>query len=216
MAFGIVNAQEWRLSENIERARRIRLLETPFEAIVEAITREAIPSCWMREPMRDFSGLFRVSIDLSLLPKTVDLFHNGAGGYRAQYYLGVKLGEVANRYVIDRLLPRLKRCYVAEQERPLPWEHAEGSLMHADAKIWIREGSWLDDLAGSGRNLATDRWDLNKPKHMTGFEAWWARLTPENQDHLEVKGGCLDMCGAPADRRLKPCRSRHLHEHGFT
>ena len=37
MVFGIVNASEWRLSENIDRARKVRLLETHFEAIVEVI-----------------------------------------------------------------------------------------------------------------------------------------------------------------------------------
>jgi hypothetical protein len=216
MVFGIVTASEWRLSENIDRARKVRLLETHFEAIVEVITKEAIPSCWKRRRLDDYPDLTRVTIDLSLSPKTVDLFHNGAGGYRAQYYLGIELGEAANRCVIDSLLPRLKCCYTAEQERPLPWENIETSLMHADARIWIREGSWLGDVAVAGQNLATDRWEGNEPKHMKRFEAWWAQQTPEKEDRLKLKGGCLDRYGAPADRRLKPCRSRDIHEHGFT
>jgi hypothetical protein len=212
VTFGIVAESDWRLSENIESARKDRLLTTPFKTIVEAITREAKPSCWQREKIR---GHIRAVINLSLSSQTVDLFHNGAGGYRAQYYLGTDLGETANRYAIDYLLPHLRHLYAGAQERPCPWELLETSLMHRDAKIWIREGPWLTDTPAAGQNLAVARWQRNKPNPTKGFEARWAELTPEDENCLVLKGGCLDGNGAPG-KSLKSCRSREIHELGCT
>jgi hypothetical protein len=211
VAFGIVAESEWRF-ENIESARKDRLLTTPFKTIIEAITREAKPSCWQREKIR---GHIRAAINLSLPPQTVDLFHNGAGGYRAQYYLGTDLGETANRYAIVSLVPRLRHLYGGAQERPWPWELVETSLMHRDAKFWTHEGRWIGDTPTTG-NLAVERWRSNKPSHMIGFEVRCAELTPEDENCLVLKGGCLDGNGAPVNISLKPFRSRDIHELGFT
>jgi hypothetical protein len=189
---------------------------TPFKTIVEAITREAKPSCWNMEPIKRFSGHCRAVINLSLSSQTVDLFHNGAGGYRAQYYLDIDLGETTNHYAIDSLIPRLRHLYADAQKRRWPWERLETSLMHSDAKIWIHEGPWTDTPA-TGLNLAVERWRSNKSPHiMKRFGAWWAELTPEDQNCLGLKGGCLDGNGAPGNIYLKPCRSRDIHELGFT
>jgi hypothetical protein len=215
VTFGIVAESEWRL-ENIESVRKDRLLRTPFKTILDAVTREATPSCWNIEPIRRFPSHCLAVINLLLPSQTVDLFHNGAGGYRAQYYLDIDLGEKANRCAIDSLVPRLRHLYADAQERPWPWERLETSLMHWDAKIWIHEGRWINDTPATRRNLAVERWRSNKSPHiMKRFEAS-AELTPEDQNCLGLKGGCLDGNGAQGNIPLKPCRSRDIHELGFT
>ena len=72
-----------------------------------------------QEKLSDHPGLKRVWLVLALSSETVDLFHNGAGGYRAQFYLGVRQGEDANRCVIDAMLGKLEGL-CATQPNPHP------------------------------------------------------------------------------------------------
>ncbi len=218
MTFGIAPATEWQLARNVEEARKRRLLETSFDSIVQQITKKARLHDYGCEEIKDFSGLKRVWIDLSLPPQTVDLFHSGASGYRAQFYLGVQQGEAANRYLIESLLPRLKCLCVARPKQGWHWEFIEASLCHRDAKIWIHEGAWLTDIRPTDRNLTVNYWEQNADKITLQhrFEPIWAKLTPESETQLEFKGGCVDMTFKAIDAQLKPSRSQELHDHGYT
>lgn len=219
MKFGIAPATKWKLGQNMGRTRKRRLLETPFESIVQHIIEQAELHDYECEPIDKCPGAKRVWVQLKLSCQTVDLFHNGAGGYRAGFYLGVQQGEAANRYLIDSFLAALKSLCSARPKRNCPWELIEASLRHHDAKIWIREGAWLTDNRATDRNLMVDRWEQNaKEKVMMKyrFEASWARLTPDSETRLELKGGCVDETCSPVDVQLKPSRSQELHDHGFT
>ncbi len=93
--FGIVSDSKWQLDGNIGAARKKRLQETSFESIVRQIISEAELSFFKRENNRHHPGFKRICITLAMPCKTLDLFHNGAGGYRAQFYDNVQQGERA-------------------------------------------------------------------------------------------------------------------------
>jgi hypothetical protein len=218
MVFDAVPATEWGLKRAVGASRRKRLLETPFDGIIQQIVSKAVLHGCRWKQMCKFPDASRVEISLLLPSQTVDLFHNGASGYRAQFYLGVQQGEAANRCFIDSLLPATERIYAARSELGSHWEFVRASLSHRDAKIWIREGAWLSDNRPSDRNLLVHRWRQNAGKITLAyrFEPSWAELTPASETCLELKGGCLDQFSQPLDVSLKLSRSRELHEHGYT
>ncbi len=218
MMFGIVPDTKWRLTGRIKSSRRERLLDTSFSSIVQKISAEAQLNDHKCCSIRDYVGAKRAQIKLDLPCETVDLFHNGASGYRAQYYLRTEHGKAADRYLIDSLLPWLKCACAAQPKRDCCWEFIKASLCHSDAKIWIHEGAWLSDNRDTDRNLIVERWERNAHaitlRHR--FEASWAHLTPDTETQLELKGGCIDETFEPIDVLLKPHRSQELHDHGYT
>lgn len=218
MAFGIAPATEWQLEQRVGKARKRRLLETSFDSIVQQITEQTELHDYECEEVKKFPGSKRVWFKLILEPPVVDLFHNGAGGYRAQFYLDILQGEKANRCVIDSLLATLKCLCAARPKEDCSWEFIEASLCHHDAKIWIHEGAWLSDNRPADRNLVIDRWEQNAHKITLQhrFEPSWARLTPDSETRLELKGGCVDETINSIDVQLKPSRSLELHDHGYT
>jgi hypothetical protein len=218
MAFGIVPAREWQLKPAVGGSRRKCLLETPFDSIVQQITSEALLSECKWKKIRKIHDARRIFIKLTLAPQTVDLFHNGASGYRAQFYFGIQQGEAANRRLIDSWLDKIKGVGDIQDKLGCPWEFIEASLRHHDVKVWIHEGGWLSDNKPMNQNLTVDRWERNAHKITLAhrFEPSWARLTPDSEAHLELKGGCLDQAFHPIDVLLKPTRSSELHEHGYT
>ena len=218
MTFGTVPATEWQLKQNIEESRRRRPLETSFCSIVQQITKQALLCDYDCKEISKFPGTKRIWMKLTLPSQTVDLFHSGGAGYRAQFYLGIQQGENANRFLIDSLLPAAERLCADRPKLSCCWEYIEASLCHRDAKCWIHEGAWLSNNKPADRNLVVDRWERNADKVTLKhrFEPSWAKLTPESEIHLEVKGGCVDQFFQPVDVLLKPFRSRELHDHGYT
>ena len=218
MTFGIAPATEWQLERNVGDARERRLRETSFDSIVEQITKQAELHDYGCEKIHNFPGSKRVWINLILPRQTVDLFHSGAGGYRAQFYLGIRQGEAANRYLIDSLCAAFKCLCAARPKQGCPWEFIEASLCHRDAKIWIHEGAWLSDNIPTDQNLVVDRWEQNADRNTLQhrFEPFWAKLTPDRETQLQLKGGCVDETFQPIDVQLKPSRSQELHDHGYT
>ena len=90
--FTIVAPHIWVLTDAVNSVRREALLSTPYETIVAEIASTGIPGKSTVEPNRDpisdrpARSLKRYRIEIRLPPNIVDLFHNGAGGYRAQFY----------------------------------------------------------------------------------------------------------------------------------
>jgi transposase len=216
--FAIVSGNEWKLVGRVGKARKNQLLKTPFESILRRILKEVRLVDHGRETIKACPGSTRVWLKLQLSSKTVDLFHNGAGGYRAQFYLDMQQGAQANRRVIKALLQKLKRLCAAEPKRTCSWDFIKASICDADAKIWIHQGLWHRRNRRDDRHLMVDRWVQNgKTMKLRKKEIpSWAQLTPNAETRLWIKGGCLDAQCRSIGVRLKPCRNRELHYLGYT
>lgn len=218
MTFGTVPDTEWQLTQNVSGARERRLLGTSFDNIVRQITRQAQLHDYGRQKIKKYPGSKRVRIKLVLPSQTVDLFHNGASGYRAQYYLGIRQGEAANRYIIDCLLEKLKGLCANQPKQGCCWRFIEASLCDPDAKVWIHQGIWSRHKRVTDRNLKVEDWirNGNTLKLPNKTIPIWAQLTPDGETRLDLKGGCVNNKFHSIGVQLKPFRSKELHELGYT
>jgi hypothetical protein len=130
MAFGVVPKSEWKLSEQMDAERRRRLLETPYEQIVSRICREAEMAWAVWERSQRTRGLVRAELLLRASSETVDLFHNGAGGIRAQFLQGVEQGEDARRMVVNALLNQFASLVSGHTQPKYGWIAIRESLLH--------------------------------------------------------------------------------------
>jgi|SRR5215203_3109430 len=216
--FPLASAAEWQLGSNIGTIRKRRLIEMPFENIVRRIVNNAELCDYGRNKIRKFPGSWRAWVKLILPSQTVDLFHNGAGGYRAAFYLSIEHGAAANRYLINCLLEKLESQCRARPKRGCPWDFVAASLSDADAKAWIHQGVWSRLKKVIDRNLQVDHWAENARK-LTPEDrklAVWAQLTPLSERGLDIKGGCVDENLCSIGKQLKPQRDKQLHLLGFT
>lgn len=210
ISFKIVSPTEWRFDQSIVEPRRTRLLTTEFPEIVKRLVDESQVLICKRKLSKKNPGDSRAYFKLSLGNETVDLFHNGAGGYRAQYYLDPALGEQANPHVLTAI-----NEIAAKANHSLPPDFVSSSMSGPGAKVWIREGAWLSD--NKDHHLDVARWKVTASKvglHKR-FQASWAELTPEKETILEIKGGWVDEQFRPTDS-AKPLRTEELHLHGYT
>lgn len=218
MQFHVLNAETWRLSNGIEPSRKKRLLKITFENIIDRIAREAKLIRCRPEKSRRPQGLMRIFITLEVSPEAIDLFHNGAGGYRAQYYVGEVLGLSANRYAVEALRSAIPRIFKPDARKPLLQDVLDKSLFDPTAKIWIHQGIWFRQSRLSDRNLLVERWIENgwNMKLEKQKLPIWARLTPPNENRLQLKGGWLDSNLISVGDVTKPNRARDLHCLGYT
>lgn len=218
MAFGIVPESDWQLCDQIGTDRKRRLLNTPFDKILLRMVAEAKLDDYKPDPNDHAPNLHRALFELRLPSEVVDLFHNGAGGYRAQYYIGVHEGENANRYAVDKMRGALKRLRVMHHRPDCDQDFIEASLSDPGAKIWVHEGAWLSDNKPDDRKLVVDRWEQNASKGIWDhrFEPSWAQLTPNNETGLDIKGGWIDENFASVPSANKPHRSQEIRDFGYT
>ena len=144
----------------------------------------------------------------------VDLFHNSAAGYRAQYYRSVRTGESANEYALRQLVPPIIQLLGDVRKPTCPSWWVERSLLHSEAKLWIHQGLWLRHSKKSDGKLAVRRWLAYKWKKT--HQQLWPRLIPRNETRIELKGGPLTIDGTPLTRSVKPTRGRQIFEAGYT
>lgn len=107
MEFALIPDDIWLFSDAVSDKRRRRLLETPIEEIVSEILQNIQLSRlhWEKGKKNgEFDRCQRPIFRIELQAKLIDLFHNGAGGIRAQYYTKASYGKGATKYTIDRLL----------------------------------------------------------------------------------------------------------------
>ncbi len=218
MGFGIVPESDWHLCDRIGADRKRRLLNTPFDQILSRTVAEAELDDYKPDPCKHAPNLRRALFEFRLPNEVVDLFHNGAGGYRAQYYIGVCEGENANRYTIDEMRGTLKKLLTMHHGPDCDWDFIEISLSDPWAKIWIHESAWFTDNKSDDRNLVVDRWKQNASKNTLWhrFEFSWAQLTPDNETGLDIKGGWIDESFASAPSANKLHRSQEIHDFGYT
>ena len=204
----------------MDRRQRERLLRpTSYERIVARLAAEAtLHDHGLKRARRKGSRrFFRVEITLRVDRATVDLFHNGPSGYRAQYYRGVRNGERANADAVERLLPVIRGLLARRAKRTCPWWLVERSLRDASAKVWIHQGRWWRHGRREDRHLLVRRWvtALRSPREKHRRKAGWAGLTPNRETRIDVKGGFLTLEGERSGT-LKDNRSRDIRDLGFT
>lgn len=213
-----VSESEWNLSQQLAPNRRRQLLDAPpYEQLVEGLMRQMSLVKVARERSRDTPGYFRAVVILRVCATALDLFYNGASGYRAQYYQAADLGTFANRFALDRLLPAITAAVAAANKRTCPAAWVEKSLCDTDAKLWPHQGIWLRYARRADQNLLVERWLARRddPDKKLRKRAKRSMLTPADERLLELKGGFLSPVGA-ALGTFKPKRSQDLHELGYT
>lgn len=208
----------WRLSSACSSAR-VRRLWSPmtFETIVRRMIAEVTLVQFKRERARNRRQYFRVCITLRCTQRTVDSFHNGASGYRAQYFKSRSNGDRANRYLLNEISERVMYLMLRHPKRSCPFEWARTSLVDPDAKVWIYQGLWLRYPKTTDGQLLVPRWvreqqnsDSNRRK-----KARYAGLMPSRECRVEIMGGFVTLRGKSLGT-LKPERARDLNELGFT
>jgi hypothetical protein len=215
ITFARISPSNWRLNDRIHLHRRQRLLHgLGFASIVRNIAKQATVLTYKRKKIRDFPGYYRVEITLKVAAETVDLFHNSAAGYRAQYYRSAKTGEIANKYAIRQLAPRVMEMLDGMHKRTCPSWWMGKSLVHSKAKLWIHQGRWLLLARLSDRNLIVNRWFNSNPTKKK--RRLWATLTPMNETRIDLKGAPLTLDGRPLTISLKSGRSKDIHAVGYT
>ena len=183
--FHLVRATEWTVVQ-IDARRHKRLLTTSFESIVQRISSGAVVAGHRREKgkSKHLQDAHRAVIELRLPATIVDCFHNGAGGYRAQFYRSASNGEKANCYLILSVLDRLIALCRVQPKRGLPAEFIEASLRHPAAKVWIHQGRWLRCRRLADRKLHIQRWLSglqNEDARVRDKLAVWAQLAPSSE-----------------------------------
>ena len=84
-AFVQVSDTEWRLSEYLTPRRRQKLQYSPsYDQLIDRLQRQMAVVEVARERSRDVPGFFRAVVALRVRASALDLFYNGASGYRAQ------------------------------------------------------------------------------------------------------------------------------------
>ena len=213
-----VAPEEWNLSDQLPARRRRQLQSGPgYEQIVAKMVKEASLIDIRRERARGDAQFFRAVITIQVRPSTLDLFHNSASGYRAQYYRSAELGIQANSFAMHRLITRIHPLLDTKEKRTCPVAWVEMSLQDPDAKVWLRQGIWLRHARRVDSNLFVARWmaqyaSANDKRRKNAIRAV---LTPGDESLIELKGGFITVTG----RRLgsqKPERANDIHELGFT
>jgi hypothetical protein len=213
--FARVLARDWVLGSGVGRSRRRQLLRGPlFPILVDRIASTCTVVRHRRKRLRRYPRYYRIEVTLKVQPYLVDLFHNSAAGYRAQYFRGTSFGEAANRYAVRQLGPRVMELLAVERKRTCPADWMKKSLMHPEAKVWIHQGKRLRSPSETSAQLFVRRWLKygwdKKHQHR------WARLIPSTETRLDLKGAALTLDGVPLLKRLKPHRSRQIYLAGYT
>jgi hypothetical protein len=215
MDFVRVRSKDWCLAQTINRRRRQQLLQgRGFNSIVRGIVKQASILTHKRARIEKFPEYYRAEITLHLNAKIVDLFHNSAAGYRAQYYHSTRTGKAANSYTLSKLRPRVIDLLVKVHKRTCPLWWVEKSLQLPQAKAWIHQGRWIRSAKKVDRNLMVNRWLKANPSE--GKRVLWATLTPATETRIDLKGAPLTLAGKPLPVRLKPRRSMDIHKVGYT
>jgi hypothetical protein len=213
--FARVPPKNWCLHDRVHYRRRQRLLHgSGFVDIVNTIAKDARILTYKRRKIRDIPGYYRAEVTLQIPARVVDLFHNSAAGYRAQYYRSAATGEIANKYAIQQLATRVMQILKGEYKRTCPPSWMERSLLHPKAKVWIHQGRWLLIARLSDRNLSVKRWLYSKPSKKK--RRLWATLTPMNETRIDLKGAPLTRNGRLLRKNLKHKRSEEIHAVGYT
>jgi hypothetical protein len=218
--------EEWLFAKDLPVGRKHRLRNAQaYEEIVKAIVKELESvSLSLETPSEQVareSGVARPLIKLRVARSLVDLFHNSSSGYRAQFWHDVELGEAANRYAIEKLLPParvlLKSCRISQSRRSIVDASLQPSALKA-MKLWIHQGLWCRYRRLDERLLQVGRWHAqqNSGDHRARKLAIYGSLVPENESFLELKGGWVFPNGESWNPNNAKNRAEDIYRYGFT
>jgi hypothetical protein len=219
-AFVCLSKYNWRLSDGIDQQRLLRLFHgETFEGLVKKISKKAALSFHGRQRCKKSKcgNFYRVIMKLKIDDQIVDIFHNAAYGYRAQYFSSEKNGERANAYVLNKLIPVAIKLIKEREKRTCALWWAEKSLRDPAAKIWIHQGLWLRHAKREDEYL--NAWGNKWHRSLTEKEKKklkWGCLVPEGETSLEIKGGYITLEGIRDGAPKKPNRAKDIHMFGFT
>lgn len=175
-----------------------------FETIIDGFASCYIaPLYWEPATAPHLHGCHRASFGLTASPELFDGFFNAPVGYRGQYATSELAGEVANRRLIDSMLPRLLCVGRASAIDP---NLIETSLRGKQAKVWIVESAVEDQLLHPEESILFPAWEFSEPNGQ-GLRA------PQGTA-IEVKGAWLSPEGCEVVNPAKRHRSAHIYKTG--
>lgn len=228
--FMCVNARDWVFSSSISGPRLHRLRSTSFVNLTKQIAQNCSVYSFRREGMKANQNAFRLNVVLEVDQKLVDIFHNGACGYRAQFYCGLKNGESANHYFINAIKPIIMKEVSSNPKRTCPVQFVDFSVSSKDAKAWIHQSrTWIRPPRLNDRNLSVWIWHSNhKVLKSNGSLSWgspktsfikngdvYCQLTPDRERFIDIKGAFATLGCTPVPPP-KQHRSEQLRDCGFT
>jgi hypothetical protein len=165
------------------------------------------------EPCNDKPGYRRVSIAIPLTPTLFDQLMNGATGYRAHYSVGIELGEIFNRQLVEAIAPIIIRSEHLYQFDRL---FCQDSLLGRFSKVWfpkeITDTSFDIHLQELKEELGVPQWRTywqERPRPWKGLLA----PVPESASVL-LNGTFVNEAGEEYEQ--KPGRSKQIFESGWT
>jgi hypothetical protein len=211
-----VPLDEWRIDKSGRTASTLHS-GPEYDGIVQLVASTATVLEHRREGLQGKPAHSRVIVRFAVDNDLVNLFHNAATGYRAQYYASPEIGDEANALIVRFLADRAVTLLSGRSKRTCPIEWLRLSMEHPSAKVWIHQGVWLRRARRSDERLRVERWMRRRQDEdrTARRRARWAALLPESEGSLELKGGFVSRQGAGLDS-LKPSRAQDLHEYGFT
>lgn len=215
--FARVPDADWVLAGNVGSARISRLRQAEnFDAVVSRIIRGARVERLRRERSHEDHSAFRLIVDLRVKAQSLDQFFNSPVGYRAQYFANCKLGERANRFVINELFSKV--LVAGKRGRRLKEDFIRLSLKHSSCKVWLHQGQWLRHAKREDRVLLVPRWQAEcvSGDKLRRKLARWGSLAPAHETRLLLKGGFVRATSRVTIDKSPMTRSRELHELGFT
>jgi hypothetical protein len=221
--FKLAPIKHWNIgrSKAVSPARRALLLgNASFTSIVATICKEARVFRISREiGTKTKRGKHRYVVTLTVASSTIDLCHNSRGGYRAQYYVGSKLGDAANTYAVEVLAALAGRLIQDDSRRRKHWAQAARSICHPQSRIWIYQGLWLRHAKLTDRLLHASGWcpfNENSSERERKLVNWGA-LIPKDETKLVLKGQWLrNDDGRAVTAPPKVSRANEIRRFGFT
>lgn len=215
--FQFAPEDDWRFEAPLDATRRKALWSTPFDEIVDRMAAGLEIQAICRTETHDTQPQYkRLSLRLTAHAPAVDLFHNGRGGYRAQYFGSTAAGDAANAYAFPRLLARA--LSLAGTGLGSSRAHVLAGAIEHGGKLWIKEGWWTRPAR---RQLVVPRWrekhplpDIDAKKATTLMR--YGAAAPELETRLVLKGEWVDALGAPPLKPLKSGRGDRIRLYGFT
>jgi hypothetical protein len=218
--FIVAPSSIWNLSDRIVGDRKSRLLTFAYDRIIGDLVSDfevdevRCVRSWKRPECH------RIEIAIFVPSRIVDVFHNGAGGYRAQFWRSPQLGEMGNRTVLDMIALRLAKLRRGRRDIDFLWPTLFSSISSAAAKIWIQENDgsgWRDDTRPEKLDLFVEDWTTRDSEFSISKRVVrnWSKLAPEHVSYVDIKGGWLNRQLEPIET-FKPQRSIEIHSIGYT
>lgn len=217
--FHRVAPEVWRLDSSLPIARKRRLhFSPPFQSIVASLRDQLAVEAVKCDPAKSGDEAYRVVVKLRATTKAIDLFHNSVSGYRAQYLGGSELGEAANSFALNELLPHVVPLIAGRGKSTVPAVVFEQSLRHPWAKLWIHQGLWLRHARRDHRVLLVQQWEAQLSSEVKRCRklARWGCLAPELESAFVIKGGFVYPSGVHRFGTPPKDRAADLHACGFT